>query len=121
APIADESKPCDRHVQNKAVAEKFCTKVKSNLFASCHLEVDPDPFYRDCLYDMCSCETKLDGCLCPVLAAYSKECARKGVLIDWRAEVRECGVHCTGGQKYQVCGNRCSHTCLDLATNPDCT
>lgn len=30
------------------------------------------------------------------------------------------GVHCTGGQKYQVCGNSCSHTCLDLATNPDC-
>lgn len=57
----------------------------------CHLEVDPEPYYRDCLYDMCSCETKLDGCLCPILAAYSKECARKGIIIDWRAEVRECG------------------------------
>lgn len=31
------------------------------------------------------------------------------------------GIHCTGGQKYQVCGNSCSHTCLDLATNPDCS
>nr|XP_045582100.1 uncharacterized protein LOC123745535 [Procambarus clarkii] len=120
-PLADETRPCDRHVQNKAVAEKFCAKLKSNLFGACHLEVDPDPYYRDCLYDMCSCETKMDGCLCPVLAAYSKECARKGVLVDWRAEVRQCGIHCTGGQKYQVCGNSCSHTCLDLATNSDCT
>lgn len=30
------------------------------------------------------------------------------------------GVHCTGGQKYQVCGNSCARTCLDLATNVDC-
>ncbi|XP_071530009.1 uncharacterized protein [Panulirus ornatus] len=120
-PLAEENRPCDRHVQNKAVAEKYCAKLKSNLFAQCHLEVDPEPFYRDCLYDMCSCETKMDGCLCPVLAAYSKECARKGIIVDWRAEVRECGVHCTGGQKYQVCGNSCSHSCLDLATNPDCS
>ncbi|XP_063867870.1 uncharacterized protein LOC135104399 [Scylla paramamosain] len=119
-PQAEETRPCETHVQNKAVAEKFCAKIKSSLFAKCHLEVDPEPYYRDCLYDMCSCETKLDGCLCPILAAYSKECARKGITIDWRAEVRECGVHCTGGQKYQVCGNSCARTCLDLATNVDC-
>lgn len=30
------------------------------------------------------------------------------------------GIHCTGGQKYQVCGNSCARTCLDLATNVDC-
>ncbi|KAK3857259.1 hypothetical protein Pcinc_036476, partial [Petrolisthes cinctipes] len=119
-PLSDEAHPCERHVQNKAVAEKLCAKLKSNLFARCHLEVDPEPYYRDCLYDMCSCETKLDGCLCPQLAAYSKECTRKGIIIDWRAEVRECGIHCTGGQRYQVCGNSCGRTCLDLATNVDC-
>ncbi|KAK7066927.1 Mucin-5B [Halocaridina rubra] len=119
-PLNEESRPCDRHIQNKAVAEKYCAKLKSSLFASCHLEVDVEPYHRDCLYDMCSCEAKLDGCLCPILAAYSKECARKGIIVDWRAEVRECGIHCTGGQKYQVCGNICTHTCLDLAMNPNC-
>ncbi|CAL4060988.1 unnamed protein product, partial [Meganyctiphanes norvegica] len=118
--LNDEVPPCDRHVQNKGVAEKLCAKIKSKTFAGCHLEVDPDIYYRDCLYDVCSCESKLESCLCPILAAYSKECTRKGILVDWRAEIRECGIHCMGGQKYQVCGNSCQHTCLDIAENTEC-
>ncbi|KAA0190908.1 hypothetical protein HAZT_HAZT005302, partial [Hyalella azteca] len=154
-PMLDEAHPCDRHVQNKDAAVKYCAKIKSNIFAGqslifddCHLHVDPEPYHSDCLYDLCSCEQDLSDCLCPILAAYSVECARKGVLLDWRGHVRQCGewvvsggewvvsggewvvsggewvvsggVHCTGGQQYQVCGDSCTHSCYDLATNPGC-
>ena len=30
------------------------------------------------------------------------------------------GVHCKGGQQYQVCGDSCTHSCYDLASNPGC-
>lgn len=54
------------------------------------------------------------------MSAYAQECSLQGIKIDWRNNVRECGVHCPGGQKYQVCGNSCTRTCKDVATRPDC-
>lgn len=54
--------------------------------------VDPEPYYRDCLYDVCACQVKLGECLCPMIASYAKECSQKGVLVDWIPEVRECGM-----------------------------
>lgn len=74
----------------------------------CHWSVDPEPFYKDCLYDMCACETNIELCLCPTLSAYAKECAHEGVKILWRHEIEECRVHCSGGQEYQICGNSCT-------------
>lgn len=49
----------------------------------CHQVVDPEPFLELCLADACTCR---DGqrCLCPVLAAYARECAREGTELSWR-------------------------------------
>ncbi|CAG9772868.1 unnamed protein product [Ceutorhynchus assimilis] len=69
---------------------------------------------------MCACEFQVSKCLCPTMSSYAAECARNGIKIDWRNEVRECGIHCPGGQKYQVCGNSCSRTCSDISLRPDC-
>lgn len=57
----------------------------------CHWVVDPEPYYQDCLYDLCSCQMKVPQCLCPIFAAYAKECAHREVMIDWRNDIRECG------------------------------
>lgn len=62
------------------------------IFSACHQVVDPEPYYRDCLYDVCACQVKLGECLCPMIASYAKECSQKGVLVDWIPEVRECGM-----------------------------
>ncbi|KAJ3643777.1 hypothetical protein Zmor_026489 [Zophobas morio] len=112
--------PCSSNIQNQPTAEKHCRKIKSPLFSLCHWIVDPEPYYQDCLYDMCSCEFKVSKCLCPTVAAYAEECSRQGVKISWRETIRECGVHCPSGQKYQICGNSCTRTCFDVATRPDC-
>ncbi|XP_050302983.1 hemocytin [Anthonomus grandis grandis] len=112
--------PCYVNLHNKATAEKYCSKIKGDLFKDCHWFVDPEQAYKDCLYDMCSCELQMSKCLCPTISAYAAECARQGVKIDWRNEIRECGIHCPGGQKYQICGNSCSRTCSDLTLRPDC-
>lgn len=54
------------------------------------------------------------------MANYAGECSRKGIKIEWRNEVRECGLQCPGGQKYQICGNSCMRTCSDVATKENC-
>lgn len=115
------SHPCQVNVHNKAQAELHCAKLKSEIFSTCHWHVDPEPFYQDCLYDMCACETKVAQCLCPIVSAYAKECADRGVVVPWMSEVRACGVHCPGGQVYQVCGDSCTRSCADMSANPTCT
>ncbi len=80
--------------------------MEKNIFFSlyttgCHRLVDPEPFYLDCVYDVCACDndniddlfglTKASNCLCPVLAHYATACANKGLPIEWRKNVVECG------------------------------
>lgn len=60
------------------------------------------------MYDMCACDADVKSCLCPILAAYAKDCAALGVKLLWRAEIDECKIHCSGGQTYQICGNSCT-------------
>lgn len=62
-----------------------------HVSTACHQVVDPEQFYRDCVYDVCACQVKLSDCLCPAVSAYAKECAHKAVLVDWIPDVRECG------------------------------
>lgn len=87
------------------------TLISSHLeifFSGCHWHVDPDTFHKDCLFDMCSCKVELESCLCPMLAAYAKECAAAGIKLMWRHEINECRIHCPGNQVYQICGNSCT-------------
>ncbi|XP_039283049.1 LOW QUALITY PROTEIN: hemocytin [Nilaparvata lugens] len=111
-----EKHPCDVKVQNRELAEAYCSNLTSRLFADCHMFVDPMPYYQNCLYDLCSCRSrKMSDCFCPMLAAYAKQCADQGAIIEWRGKVRECGLQCTGGQVYSVCGDSCTRTCQDIA------
>lgn len=49
----------------------------------CHQVVDPEPFLELCLADACACRD-VPRCLCPVLAAYARECAQEGMELSWR-------------------------------------
>jgi len=90
----------------------FIIFVCDFFFLECHWYVDPAEFHRDCMYDMCACETDIKSCLCPILAAYAKDCAALGVKLSWRAEIDECKIHCGGGQTYQICGNSCTRCAI---------
>lgn len=90
--LADVPHPCQVNVENKERAIKACMNLKSKWFDECHWSVNPDDFYNDCLYDVCSCkEDDISQCLCPVLTAYASECSRQGVILNWRHSVNECG------------------------------
>jgi von Willebrand factor len=84
--------PCQVNVENRAKAEKICSKLKDKLFAQCHLFVEPEAFYEDCMYDVCACNGEMNNCFCPIFASYATECARQGIVLnDWRYKILECG------------------------------
>ncbi|XP_031828807.2 hemolectin [Nomia melanderi] len=112
--------PCDLDPQKRATAKQYCSYLYSEIFAGCHWHVDPETFYKDCMFDMCSCKVDLHLCLCPILAAYAKDCASAGVKLLWRLDVEECKVHCPANQVYQICGNSCTRSCGDISSYQDC-
>jgi von Willebrand factor len=79
------------NVENKPRAEKICAKLRDKVFADCHIFVDPEAFYEDCMYDVCACKGQLSHCSCPIFSAYASECARQGSVVEWRYRVSECG------------------------------
>ena len=83
--------------------------------------MSPEQAYEDCLFDMCSCDGSKLRCLCPILASYSDLCVDNGVMIDWRSQVRECGLHCPTGQEYRQCGDSCAHSCESITISNNCT
>lgn len=135
--------PCQKNPELKLKAEEVCSKLKSKVFEDCHWQVDPQSFYEDCLYDVCACKsTDSSTCVCPILAAYSSECANQGVILSWRHEVNMCGkwirsscsfisritpnpffltaIKCPAGQIYEECGDSCTLTCQDLNVEGPC-
>ncbi|KZC09215.1 Hemocytin [Dufourea novaeangliae] len=119
-PEKESDHPCDLDPQKRATAKQYCSYLYTEIFAGCHWHVDPESFHKDCMYDMCSCKVELGLCLCPILAAYAKDCAAAGVKILWRQDVNECRIHCPGSQVYQICGNSCTRSCSDISSYQDC-
>ena len=113
--------PCDVNSRFRKEAEEKCSVVRGDLFKKCHPKVSPEQAYKDCLHDMCSCDGSHLRCLCPIIASYSDLCVDNGVEIDWRSQVRECGVHCPAGQEYRQCGDSCAHSCESLTISKNCT
>ena len=113
------SHPCDVNTKFRKEAEEKCAVLKKDLFKNCHKHVSPEQAYKDCLFDMCSCEESHHNCLCPIIATYADQCADNEVVVDWRHQVRECGLHCPSGQEYRQCGNAYNYSCeaITLASN----
>lgn len=83
--------PCQLNIENKNMADKYCSLLKGPKFEACHWQVDHIPYYEDCMYDVCSCKGDVANCMCPILSSYAAECARQGVILDWRHQVNQCG------------------------------
>lgn len=80
--------PCQANKSNLQRALNVCAILKSNLFQEC--DVDPQPYYIDCMYDMCACQGDRAACICTVFAAYGNECSRKLMPVQWRERFPEC-------------------------------
>ncbi|KAM4612410.1 zonadhesin, like [Polymixia lowei] len=84
---------------------------KNGPFAVCHKKVNPNNYFKDCLFDLC----ELDGAkpiLCQAIEAYINECQDRGVNVDpWRNETF-CPLKCPPNSHYEPCADPCQETCV---------
>ncbi|XP_037551804.1 mucin-19 [Nematolebias whitei] len=92
--VTAEIFPCDRNSYCSAWAQRRCMILTGDTFRDCHLKVDPEPYYRACVQESCSCEFegKFLG-FCTAVAAYAEACSDHDVCISWRTPDL-CPVYC---------------------------
>ena len=70
----------------KMTSEKRCSQLKkSKLFKACRATIDPEPYYQKCLQEVCKCKGK-SKCVCGAFEQYSRQCLRKGIVMNWRSK-----------------------------------
>ena len=56
---------------------------KDSPFKACNSIIDPTELIANCKYDACRCQDPM-ACVCSSFAAYSKQCAEYGKVVNWR-------------------------------------
>nr|XP_023398201.1 mucin-6 [Loxodonta africana] len=112
-----ETDPCSMSQLNKVCAETHCSVLvkKGSVFEKCHSVVNPQPFYKRCVYQACNYEETFPH-ICAALGAYAHLCASHGVLLwDWRSSVDNCTIPCTGNTTFSYNSEACNRTCMSLS------
>lgn len=86
-PIDTAVTKCRRSPLHHWRARKRCWPIKSH-FSNCHKSVHPQKYYKSCISDVCSCQSK--RCECEALLTYARACRRMGVDVSWGRR-RACG------------------------------
>nr|XP_043881875.1 alpha-tectorin-like [Solea senegalensis] len=87
-------------------------KATNGPFSFCHEEVEPTPYFNDCVFDICvSGGNRGNDILCRSIQAYVSACQSANVRIyPWRQNTT-CGLSCPANSHYELCGTDCGHTC----------
>uniref|UniRef100_H0WC58 Mucin-2 n=1 Tax=Cavia porcellus TaxID=10141 RepID=H0WC58_CAVPO len=89
-------------------------------FAACHESLDPQPFLKDCVYDLCVTGGERLS-LCRGLSAYVQACMELGISIgDWRS-LANCPMTCPANSRYERCAPACPATCNSEAAPSNCS
>ncbi|XP_044191762.1 IgGFc-binding protein-like [Thunnus albacares] len=116
----DQCPKCDS--AQKEIFEKDCGIITNphGPFAACQSRLNPKPYYRDCVYDVCMSHGDRNA-LCHSISAYMTDCQTIGVKIDnWRT-AEFCPINCSANSHYQICSETCASPCpglTDIITCP---
>ena len=68
-----------------AAADEACkTTIMDDIFAACRLKIHYSTFLAKCKADTCAAQDPLSSLAsCTWVAAMARECAQKGILVDW--------------------------------------
>ncbi|KAI7813798.1 putative mucin-5B-like [Triplophysa rosa] len=110
--------PCTNNPYRQSWAQKQCSIITSEIFTTCHSQVDPSLFYDACVRDSCACDSGGDcECFCTTVAAYAQACNEAGACVGWRSP-QICPLFCDyynpPGEcewHYKACGATCMQTC----------
>lgn len=85
-----ELQPCEANIEYSGKAQFICDQLRRVFDKGSHV-VNIDPYYEDCMFDVCACKDKdIRKCACSMFAAYAAEVTRHDIVVDWRNDVPEC-------------------------------
>ncbi|TNM84474.1 hypothetical protein fugu_008652, partial [Takifugu bimaculatus] len=85
----------------------------NSSFLACHTVVNPSPFFRNCLYNMCV-KAGNHSALCSSLHDYATACQDAHVdLTSWRSAAN-CPLPCPENSHFDECTSSCPPTCANL-------
>ncbi|KAG7484830.1 hypothetical protein MATL_G00054680 [Megalops atlanticus] len=91
----------------------------NSSFLACHNAVNPSPFFRNCLYNMCVREGNRSA-LCSSLQAYASACQDAQVSLGaWRSAT-SCPLPCPENSHFEECTTACPLTCTILEPEVPC-
>ncbi|CAJ1081086.1 LOW QUALITY PROTEIN: alpha-tectorin-like [Xyrichtys novacula] len=114
------SSPCPKCTDEKPARAK-CEVIQAadGPFSFCHGDVDPAPYFNDCVFDVCVAGDEGQNLLCRAIQTYATACQNSDVRIyPWRADAA-CELECPANSHYELCGTDCSHTCTS-SVNATC-
>ncbi|XP_041925418.1 zonadhesin, like [Alosa sapidissima] len=119
--IPDEVYPgCTDDQQDEYESPAYCGMILDSKgpFAMCHPRVNPNSFYKDCMFDVCELDG-LHSALCEAIEAYVNECQDRGVTIgSWRNSTF-CPLKCPDNSHFESCVSPCQPSCV-LPTPGQC-
>lgn len=89
APIID---PCEEGSEEYAEAQDKCylLVLEVGQFSSCHVLLDPEPYYESCVYDLCATLPD-DDLVCEAFEEYAQACRDAGGSPgSWRVDTPQC-------------------------------
>uniref|UniRef100_A0A8D3B7F2 Alpha-tectorin-like n=1 Tax=Scophthalmus maximus TaxID=52904 RepID=A0A8D3B7F2_SCOMX len=98
---------------NELPARAQCEVIRAadGPLSFCHEQVDPAPYFNDCVFDVCVSGNAGQDLLCRAIQAYVSACQSANVRIyPWRQNTT-CRLSCPANSHYQLCGTDCGHTC----------
>ncbi|KAM4723112.1 intestinal mucin-like protein [Rhinophrynus dorsalis] len=91
------------------IPSSLCELIKGPTFQECHNKLNPDDYYKACIFD--SCRAPNISIECSSLQRYASLCIDEGICIDWRSKAPACRISCPSPKVYQPCGPAVTYTC----------
>ncbi|XP_016101336.1 uncharacterized protein [Sinocyclocheilus grahami] len=119
---------CGNHCplcQDQTTSRSLCDIIRSREgpFSFCHVYVDPQAYFDDCVFDVCLSGNHNDV-LCRSIQTYASACqSNNAVIYPWR-ESASCVITCPENSHYELCGTDCGHTCasnIDASCEHTCS
>nr|XP_002123662.2 uncharacterized protein LOC100178078 [Ciona intestinalis] len=109
--------PCSHNPSLARRAREICSfLLNRRRFGDCHNIVSPSSFINSCIIDICSTSIEQTNMyFCIALSAYSEECLRHGIILNWRTP-EICPITCMSGKVYTECGSSCVRYCPSEVT-----
>lgn len=95
---------CDITQKVKYEKGDFCGLLRDpkGPFRDCHAKVDPEDYFKDCVYDVCLYKGRKDV-LCQAITEYTSACQAVGAKVySWRTS-QFCGKKCIYFNKIMYC------------------